>query len=83
MSGSVIGAQLYTLRDFLKTPDDMRTTFGRVREMGYDCVQCSALGPIEAASLPQVCAPSCFSSLHAQLAAEPEREEDRRVFYFF
>lgn len=35
----------------------------------------NTLGPIEQASLPQVCAPSCFSSLHAQLAAEPLSNE--------
>ncbi len=54
MSASVIGAQLYTLRDFLKTPDDIRTTFARVRDMGYEAVQCSGLGPIGAPELKQV-----------------------------
>jgi len=54
MSASVIGAQLYTLRDFLKTPDEIRLTFARVRDMGYEAVQCSALGPIEPTELKQV-----------------------------
>ena len=54
MSASVIGAQLYTLRDFLKTPDDVRKTFARVRDMGYEAVQCSGLGPIGAPELKQV-----------------------------
>jgi sugar phosphate isomerase/epimerase len=51
MSASVIGAQLYTLRDFLKTPDAIRDSLRRVRDMGYEAVQCSALGPIEPAEL--------------------------------
>jgi sugar phosphate isomerase/epimerase len=40
-------AQLYTLREFTKTPADIARTFGRVKKMGYDAVQCSALGPID------------------------------------
>lgn len=44
---SVIAAQLYTLRDFCKTPADIARTFKRVREIGYEAVQASALGPID------------------------------------
>ena len=44
-------AQLYTLRDFTKTPADMASTFRRVRKIGYENVQLSGLGPIEAAEL--------------------------------
>jgi sugar phosphate isomerase/epimerase len=51
MASSVIGAQLYTLRDFLKTPKDIRSTLARVSEMGYETVQTSGLGPIDAAEL--------------------------------
>ncbi len=51
MCASAIGAQLYTVRDFLKTPDGIRDSFRRVAEMGYEAVQCSALGPIDAAEL--------------------------------
>ena len=51
MAQTQIGAQLYTLRDHLKTPDDMARTFERVKAMGYDAVQCSALGPIESQAL--------------------------------
>ncbi len=48
---SKIGAQLYTLRDHLKTPHDMASTFRRVREIGYENVQVSGLGPIEEVEL--------------------------------
>ncbi len=47
MPRSVIGAQLYTLRDHTKTPDDIQQTFAKVRALGYEAVQASALGPIE------------------------------------
>lgn len=49
-----IAAQLYTLREFTKTPADIARTFKRVKEIGYNAVQCSALGPIEAKELKQI-----------------------------
>jgi sugar phosphate isomerase/epimerase len=54
MPHSVIGAQLYTLRDFLKTPQDIAHTCARVKKMGYDAVQVSALGPIEVVELAKI-----------------------------
>lgn len=53
MPDTQIGAQLYTLRDYTKTPDDIARTFERVKTMGYDAVQCSALGPITSDALAQ------------------------------
>jgi sugar phosphate isomerase/epimerase len=50
----MIGAQLYTLRDYTKTPADIAKTMSRVKKMGYDAVQCSALGPIEPAELAKI-----------------------------
>ncbi|MBR2364172.1 MAG: sugar phosphate isomerase/epimerase, partial [Lentisphaeria bacterium] len=40
-------AQLYTLRDFLKTPDDVAGTLEKVKKIGYDAVQISGVGPID------------------------------------
>lgn len=51
---SVIGAQMYTLRDHLKTPADMARTCRRVKQMGYDAIQVSAFGPIEVAELAKI-----------------------------
>lgn len=50
----MIGAQLYTLRDYTKTPADIAKTLSRVRKMGYDAVQASALGPIEPKELKKI-----------------------------
>jgi sugar phosphate isomerase/epimerase len=47
----MIAAQLYTLREFTKTPADIASTMKRVKKIGYDAVQCSALGPIDAKEL--------------------------------
>ena len=51
---SVIGAQLYTVRDFIKTPADIAETLRKVKQIGYDAVQTSALGPIEPAELRKI-----------------------------
>jgi sugar phosphate isomerase/epimerase len=41
-----VALQLYTLRDFLKTPADIAATLRRVRAIGYQAVQISGLGAI-------------------------------------
>ena len=38
---------MYTLREFTKTPADIAKTLARVKKLGYDAVQLSALGPID------------------------------------
>ncbi len=43
-----IGAQLFTLRDFCQTEQDLDTTLKKVKEIGYQTVQVSAIGPIAA-----------------------------------
>ncbi len=42
-----VAAQLYTLREFCRTPADIAQTLRRVKEIGYQAVQLSGLGPIE------------------------------------
>lgn len=54
MDQSHIAAQLYTLRDFIKTPEDIRKTLRRVREIGYESVQVSGMGPVEPAALKEM-----------------------------
>jgi len=54
MPETAIAAQLYTLRDFLKTPDDIARSLPRVAGMGYRAVQLSALGPIETDRLKRI-----------------------------
>lgn len=50
----MIAAQMFTLREYLQTPDDIATTLRKVREIGYEAVQLSALGPIETDRLKEV-----------------------------
>ncbi len=51
---SRLAAQLYTLRDFTKTPSEIAHTLKKVREIGYQAVQCSALGPIDPTELATI-----------------------------
>ena len=45
-----LGAQLYSVRDHLKTPEDLRATFLKMKEIGYENVQLSGR-PIDDAEL--------------------------------
>ena len=54
MVQSVIAAQLYTLREFTKNVEDIRSTFVRVRGLGYEAVQVSGMGPIEPEELKHI-----------------------------
>lgn len=40
----LIGAQLYTIREFTQTVKDIEESFKKIAEIGYSCVQVSGLG---------------------------------------
>ncbi|RXZ79807.1 sugar phosphate isomerase/epimerase [Paenibacillaceae bacterium] len=42
-----IAAQLYTVREFTKTAEDLKETLRKIKEIGYAGVQVSAIGPID------------------------------------
>lgn len=42
-----IAAQLYTVRDFTQTPEAIKKSLKKVKEIGYDAVQVSGFGPID------------------------------------
>lgn len=50
-----LGAQLFTLRDYTQTEKDLDYSLGRVAEMGYKTVQISAIGPIPAETVRELC----------------------------
>jgi sugar phosphate isomerase/epimerase len=54
MAGTCLAAQLYTLREFLKTPEDIARTLPKVAALGYRAVQLSALGPIDTGELKKI-----------------------------
>jgi sugar phosphate isomerase/epimerase len=46
MKTQQIAAQLYTVRDFTRTPADIARTLKKIRAIGYQAVELSALGPV-------------------------------------
>ena len=42
----VVAAQLYTLRDFLKTPADVAKTMARLKKIGYDAAEVAGFDPL-------------------------------------
>lgn len=49
-----LGAQLYSVREHLKTPEDVRATFLKMKEIGYENVQLSGHAPIDAQILRDI-----------------------------
>ncbi len=54
MKKNQLAAQLYTLREFLKTPADVAKALPKVREIGYEAIQVSGMGPIDEAELVKI-----------------------------
>lgn len=50
-----VGAQLYTLRDFIQTEKDFARSMKKVAEIGYQTVQISGAGPIGIKKLKEIC----------------------------
>ncbi len=42
-----LGAQLYTVRQFTKTPEDIEKTLRKIKAMGFDVIQISGFGPMD------------------------------------
>lgn len=50
-----LGAQLFTLREYTQTPADFDYSMAQVAKMGYKTVQISAIGPIPAQQVREIC----------------------------
>jgi sugar phosphate isomerase/epimerase len=79
MANSMIAAQLYTLRDFLKTPADIATTLKKVKKIGYDAVQNSALGPIDPKELANILRGEGLTCCSSHVSLERWKNEFQRV----
>ncbi len=51
---SQIAAQLFTLRNFCKTPADIATSLKKVKQIGFDAVQVSGMGKIDPKELSTI-----------------------------
>ncbi|MDP6039504.1 MAG: sugar phosphate isomerase/epimerase [Candidatus Latescibacteria bacterium] len=54
MPQTMIAAQMYTVRDFTKTPADIAESVKKVKDIGYDAMQVSGFGPIEPSELKKI-----------------------------
>jgi len=82
MKREQIAAQLYTLRDHLKTPDDIKASLKKVADIGYQSVQLSGMGPIDEADLVALCKDLglVICATHegsAEIVEHPERVVER------
>jgi sugar phosphate isomerase/epimerase len=76
---SQIAAQLYTLREFTKTPADIVKTLARVKKIGYDAVQLSALGPIDPAELGRILKGEGLSCVATHTSMDRLKNETQKV----
>ena len=51
MSETMLAAQMYTVREFTKTPADIAESLKKVKALGYDAMQVSAFGEIDTQEL--------------------------------
>ena len=60
-----VAVQLYTLRDYLTTPEDYQESLQKVAEIGYKSVQVSGPRPISEGEISSLCAERASSSTPA------------------
>lgn len=51
---TMIAAQMYTVREFTKTPEDIAKSIKKVKAIGYDAMQVSGFGPIAPKELRKI-----------------------------
>ena len=54
MPQTMIAAQMYTVRDFTKTPEGIAESIKKVKNIGYDAMQVSGFGPIDPKDLRKI-----------------------------
>src|SRR5437867_3070712 len=74
-----IAAQMYTLREFTKTPADIAKTLARVKKIGYDAVQMSGAGPIDAKELDRSYKSEGLRCCATHISLERMRDETQKV----
>jgi len=75
----VIAAQLYTLRDFLKTPADVAKTMKRIKKIGYDAAQISGVGPMDATELRTIMLDAGVAPIGAHIGVDQFRTKLQSV----
>ena len=79
MANTQLAAQLYTLREYTKTPSELAETLKKVKAMGYDVVQVSAIGPIEYSELRKILDDTGLTVCATHTSFERMRDDTERV----
>jgi len=79
MPDSRLAAQLFTLREYTQTPTDIAKTLARVKKLGYDAVQCSALGPIDPLELAKLLKNEGLTCCATHVGLDRLKNESARV----
>lgn len=79
MANSQLAAQMYTLRDFTKTPADIAKTLARVKKIGYDAIQVSAFGPIDPKELATILRNEGLACCATHISMEKMRDNTQQV----
>ena len=74
-----IAAQMYTLREFTKTPKDLAEALKKVKQIGYDAVQMSGAGPIEYSELKKILDDTGIYCCATHIPYERMRDETSKV----
>jgi len=74
-----IALQLYTLRDFLKTPAQIAETLKKVRKIGYTAVELAGFGPIEPKELAAILDGEGLTCCGAHVPMEKLKTDFQRV----
>ncbi len=79
MGKLLIGAQMYTVREFCKTPADIARSCAKVKAMGYDGIQVSAFGPIDPRELKRILDGEGLACAATHVSRDRMEKETERV----
>jgi len=79
MPASQIACQLYTLREFSKTPADIAATLKKVKKIGYDAVQVSGIGKIDPKELANILKGEGLACCVTHISKDRMRDETQAV----
>jgi len=74
-----LAVQLYSMRDHMQTPPDMKKTFRRLAKMGYTAAQISGVGPIDPAELNKMMVGEGIQPIGAHVGLKEFREDLGKV----
>lgn len=73
---------LYTIRDFLKTPDDIARSFEKVRKIGYECLEVGNSEAVTPEQLAQLLKDNGLKAVSAHTGWEAVEKDPQKVIDF-